>query len=466
MAAQVLVNWTYALSDQTGFLLQRSIDSASTWNVNYTTDASTKEYTDSDVIIGGTYWYHVAATNQYGTGGFSNTASVYISGSGSFPVGIPSLFAELYAEGYKICGWDVALSQMTTASYNTSAFSEWDGVFNQLTTTSTPYPLWYFTGSSINGNSIGADETPDWPTSPTWQDSDTMTKLFWAGDGKWHLQIVCVGGTPPWWIGIGDSIDMNNPSGSYILDNVTFGASLSTTPEIIVVKGISDTCPDSPPTGPIVLTVNSSSLHSYLSWSYTDTNQDGFIIERSSDDITYSPLVYLVDDPSYRSYDNYVGPFDILTTYWYRVDAYNAEGTASSNTRSAYFPPQSLAVFASASVSVFGTSNGQTIGDDVWDDIWYWGYNNPRSFYVVNNTLANLTITDVQITGSDFVISSPFTPSSPPLSISEGETLTFTITDIFSTPLYTSIPGTATMNIYFSEVDSPYTLYFYSLSQQ
>ena len=82
MATQVLVIWTYAHSDQTGFLLQRSTNSASTWPVNYTTNASTMQYTDSDVVVGGTYWYHVAATNQFGIGSFSNTASVYLTTPG------------------------------------------------------------------------------------------------------------------------------------------------------------------------------------------------------------------------------------------------------------------------------------------------------------------------------------------------------------------------------------------------
>jgi hypothetical protein len=82
MATQVLVIWTYAHSDQTGFLLQRSTDSASTWPVNYTTNASTMQYTDSDVVVGGTYWYHVAATNQFGTGSFSSTASIFLTTPG------------------------------------------------------------------------------------------------------------------------------------------------------------------------------------------------------------------------------------------------------------------------------------------------------------------------------------------------------------------------------------------------
>ena len=88
MNSQILVIWTYELSDNTGFLLQRSTDSASTWPNNYTTDAATLQYIDNYVEVFGTYWYHVAATNQYGTGGFSNIADVYISASGPVTISL------------------------------------------------------------------------------------------------------------------------------------------------------------------------------------------------------------------------------------------------------------------------------------------------------------------------------------------------------------------------------------------
>ena len=240
------ISWNYTLADNTAFLLQRSTNSGSTWTANYPLPVSQTSYLDTTVVPYGTYWYHVAPTNKYGTGSFSNTGSVFVHpGGGDPPQAIPMLMAQLPAFGYKICGWDVALGQMTTSSCNPSVKPEWDAVFNQLTTTSTPYPypLWYFTGSSIGGNSVSADDATDYPTSPTWQDNDTMTKLFWYSDNKWHLQIACANGTV-WWMGTGDGTDINNPSGSYLIDDTTFGAiNLGTTPEIIVVKAASDSCP-------------------------------------------------------------------------------------------------------------------------------------------------------------------------------------------------------------------------------
>lgn len=83
MATQIIVNWTYSLLDNTGFLLQRVVDFGTIWSGNFTTDASTTQYIDSDVAVGKTYSYKVAATNAFGTGSFSNTGSIYIASTGS-----------------------------------------------------------------------------------------------------------------------------------------------------------------------------------------------------------------------------------------------------------------------------------------------------------------------------------------------------------------------------------------------
>ena len=83
MATQILVIWTYSLTDNTGFLLQRSTDSGSTWPTNFRTNAAATQYADVAVSVGGTYWYRVAATNTFGTGNFSSTASIFLTSSES-----------------------------------------------------------------------------------------------------------------------------------------------------------------------------------------------------------------------------------------------------------------------------------------------------------------------------------------------------------------------------------------------
>ena len=77
MALAALITWNYALNDETGFLLQRSTNSGSTWTVNFP-QPITSSYVDATVVPDGTYWYRVAATNKYGTGSWSNTGSVFV----------------------------------------------------------------------------------------------------------------------------------------------------------------------------------------------------------------------------------------------------------------------------------------------------------------------------------------------------------------------------------------------------
>jgi hypothetical protein len=77
MALAALITWNYALNDETGFLLQRSTNSGSTWDVNFP-QPTTSSYVDDTVVLYGTYWYRIAATNRYGTGSYSNIGSVFV----------------------------------------------------------------------------------------------------------------------------------------------------------------------------------------------------------------------------------------------------------------------------------------------------------------------------------------------------------------------------------------------------
>lgn len=51
-----LITWTYSYADNTGFLLQRSTDSGSTWTLNLPQPVTTS-YVDATVVTYGTYWY-------------------------------------------------------------------------------------------------------------------------------------------------------------------------------------------------------------------------------------------------------------------------------------------------------------------------------------------------------------------------------------------------------------------------
>lgn len=83
--SQSLVTWSYELTNNDFFLLQRSVDSGTTWPNNYLLPSSSLQYIDAGVSSFNTYWYRVAAASYYGIGLFSNTGSVYIPGVPPLP---------------------------------------------------------------------------------------------------------------------------------------------------------------------------------------------------------------------------------------------------------------------------------------------------------------------------------------------------------------------------------------------
>ena len=91
---QSLVTWTYNLNDNTGFLLQISRNSGSTWPTSvYLTSSAITSYYDNDVTWGDSRWYRIAAINNDGIGKFSHLGYVYIQGGAWFPSFSPNVSA-------------------------------------------------------------------------------------------------------------------------------------------------------------------------------------------------------------------------------------------------------------------------------------------------------------------------------------------------------------------------------------
>lgn len=74
MNAEIQVQWNYFGPDAGTFLLERSVDSGSTWPVKMAFPKTASSYLDTNISLYGRYWYHVAAANPKGTGSFSDLA--------------------------------------------------------------------------------------------------------------------------------------------------------------------------------------------------------------------------------------------------------------------------------------------------------------------------------------------------------------------------------------------------------
>ncbi|MBU0996151.1 MAG: DNRLRE domain-containing protein [Proteobacteria bacterium] len=88
--------WADNSDTESNFILQRKKDSGSFCSIA-TLSSNTTQYTDSDILSGYTYTYRVKAKNQAGYSGFSNEASVFVSG-GAF-----SMILKQKVDGYEGC---------------------------------------------------------------------------------------------------------------------------------------------------------------------------------------------------------------------------------------------------------------------------------------------------------------------------------------------------------------------------
>jgi titin len=85
--------WTDNSSNESGFTLQRSVNGGAFLTLA-NLGPNVTSYVDSALTIGNTYTYQVAATNQYGSSAYSNTASVPVP---TVPVAPSNLTASLQA---------------------------------------------------------------------------------------------------------------------------------------------------------------------------------------------------------------------------------------------------------------------------------------------------------------------------------------------------------------------------------
>lgn len=71
----VTLNWTDSSTNETGFIIERSLDNGQTWVAITTTAANATSFTDTTVPQGSTALYRIKANNQLGSSGTSNTVS-------------------------------------------------------------------------------------------------------------------------------------------------------------------------------------------------------------------------------------------------------------------------------------------------------------------------------------------------------------------------------------------------------
>ncbi|MEK6323685.1 MAG: fibronectin type III domain-containing protein [Acidobacteriota bacterium] len=145
-----------------------------------------------------------------------------------------------------------------------------------------------------------------------------------------------------------------------------------------VIKGTTPPTPPAAPTGLTAAAVSSSQIN--LAWTDGSTNEDGFKIEQSTDNITFTQIDTVGPNATARS----VTGLAPATIYYFRVRAFNTAGdSAYSNTASA----TTLQAPPAAPTALAATAFSASQVNLVWSD----GSNNEDGFKIERCSGVNCT---------------------------------------------------------------------------
>lgn len=74
----VLLTWVDTSNNEDGFVIERSVDSGSTYSIFDMVGEDVTSLHDTTVVIDNMYWYRVYAFNSFGSSSYSNTASILV----------------------------------------------------------------------------------------------------------------------------------------------------------------------------------------------------------------------------------------------------------------------------------------------------------------------------------------------------------------------------------------------------
>jgi titin len=356
---QVNLTWADNSTNETGFRIYQSTD-----GVNYasfaTVGANVTAYSWTGAVPGASYSWRVTAYNAAGESAASNTATVTTPGA---PPAAPSgLSATAAANGTQVdLTWadnsnnetgfrvyqsadGVSYALLATVGPNVTAYS-WAGA-SPGTAYSFRVTAYNAAGESATSNTATVT-TPAAPAAPsnlaatavsgtqvslTWADNSANETGFWvyqSADGVNYTLLASVGAdvTGYTWSGAapGTTYSFRVTAYNAVAESAASNTATVTTPT-----------PPAPPAAPSNLVARAvSNTRISLTWADNSNNETGFTIEMSTDGVNYTQVATV--GPNVTGYTA-TGLLP-LTTYYFRVRAYNAAGnSAYSNVASATTP--------------------------------------------------------------------------------------------------------------------------------
>ncbi len=393
-ATSVALVWTN-VTGATGFTVQRSINSGSTWTTAGTVGSGVTTFTDTGLSESTSYLYHVIATDAAGSSAPSTNLSAVTQ-----PLAPTGLTASIVTSSQANLTWTdhsaVATYYYISESTNGTTWQQVGSVYgttaNSYTVTgafngSTLYYFEVYANAYPGGNSANATATTTsaaFPSQPTLSSataqSDTAIALVWtnpAGETGFRVER-STSTSGPWMVLAVLAAGTTTYTDAGLIEGSTFSY------HVVATNSVGDSAPSPAltattlPAAPTGFTVSFVSGHqAALSWTDHSAVATGYIIERSPNGTSGWVQVATTDGQTTSTSDP--GPFSSSTAYYFRIHASAYVGSsnyATVNGTTPAFPnaPTGLAARPATNTSITVT----------WSDVA-----NETGFRIVHSTGSN-----------------------------------------------------------------------------
>ncbi|MEI7557126.1 C1 family peptidase [Candidatus Chlorohelix sp.] len=267
-STSVNLTWVDNSSEEVGFEIWRKIGSGGSWSIISSPSANATSYTDLAAVPSMLIYYKIRAYNNQGYSDYSNESSTTTSGS-MFTLTLDGADVTYYINSLGDANW-YTFTVPVTNTYTLDTF------------VTSPYTL-YDSAMYLYG-------------------PNNFTYLTYDDDGG---------------AGFASRIVATLTAGTYYVKLQSWGNYYTGTYTIHLRIGSSPTLPSA------LLASKVSSSRIDLSWTDNSSNETGFSIQRSADNVTWNtPVTVGANVTTYQD----TSLLKSATTYYYRIQSYNSAG--------------------------------------------------------------------------------------------------------------------------------------------
>lgn len=310
---QIDLTWTDNSTDESGFTIERTLSTDTTWAPIAQVGQDTTSYSDSGLDSETGYTYRVSAYNSAGSSPYSNTASAttepvpsgteHVSNGESNGAGTVS---GSYVDTWSDDGVAEAITERSSGGRPSSRYSYLEHTWTfEVPAGSASLHLNAWSGASADGDAFRFSYSVDGSAFTE------MLTIAGGDDSSWTSYLLPSGVSGTVYIRVTDT---DRGAGNLDLDTVTVD-------QLFILV---ETAEGDPPAAPSALSAAALVAGQIdLAWTDNATDEYGFEVERSSDGGTAWDVIANLGADAVAYVDGEVAS---ATTYDYRVRAYNAAG--------------------------------------------------------------------------------------------------------------------------------------------